>query len=542
MSSSIELGSIIYIAVKPIFKIYMIIGVGFYLSRKNILSVDTSRNISTLAILVLIPCIAFTKIVTNIGNDDIAQIGTIVIVGFTIMLGGCLLTLIVGILTGCPKSWYGGLLSVGLLPNISDLPIAYIQSMENSGIFSNVDKGVSYICIFMVLQMFVQFNFGGFKLVEFDFRHAIRKAQRDAAAKALSSDEEEAAVDTSSTTTSFRNNQHDQLSQEHRRHDQVENSNLENHIDKELAADSSSKNDEHNQHMMFLQERNEAKNRRRTNSTNRRYSGTTSELARQQSIQNSIYSRDLRELPSQTMGDVVRLYSRFDELVTGDVQTEDPAEIKLHFKKLFTELTWLKVRNGFKAFFKMLFTATLKPVSITVIVSITICMIPWVKALFVVNSQATLPAAPDGQPPLSFIMDFTSYVANAQVPIGLLLLGGTIGRLEIKNLPKGVWTTPVAITIVRLCVFPVIGCALNHKIYKDGLFYGDDILYFVSNINFCLPPATSLIYITAFYTPVDSEDHIQIDCLALCYICHYVLLIVCLPITTSYTMKVSLGY
>ncbi|GME84168.1 unnamed protein product [Ambrosiozyma monospora] len=105
-----------------------------------------------------------------------------------------------------------------------------------------------------------------------------------------------------------------------------------------------------------------------------------------------------------------------------------------------------------------------------------------------------------------------------------------------------IWKVPILVTIFKLCIFPVIGCAVNSKFSKDGLFYNDDVLYFVSNINYCLPPATALLYLTAIYIPPDQDDAFQMDMLALVYIAHYMLLVVCLPFVTSYTVKVSLGY
>lgn len=168
--SDLPLGQVIYTAVKPIFKIYLIMAVGFYLARKNILTVDTSRNISSIALNVLIPSISFQKIVTNINNTMIKEIATIVIVGFFMMFSQALIIFGVGVAAGCPRNWWGGLILCGLLPNISDLPIAYLQTMETAGIFANVDLGVSFVMIYLCLQMIIQFPAGSYRLVEWDFK------------------------------------------------------------------------------------------------------------------------------------------------------------------------------------------------------------------------------------------------------------------------------------------------------------------------------------------------------------------------------------
>lgn len=577
---SVELGTIIYIAVKPIFKIYMIIGVGILMARLNVLTVDTSRNISSLAVMVLLPALSFAKIVSNIDNGDIKQIATIVIVSFFMMGAGTIGTFLIGVILGCPREWYGGLLSCGLLPNISDLPIAYLQSMEASNVLKNVDKGVSYVCIFLALQMLCQFNFGGFKLIELDFNKEL-DASEDEEAK-IESEGIEPPADAVRSLSS-----HSEASKHRLAVETSNNLQQSSSIGTQgLAADDNGELLSPTSTISSLDSiiDNTSVNARNPRPLYREPSALskiatyTSALSRKASVPNSILSpRDgMRDVPTENMNDIVKVYSRFDQVKKDRKEERDMEQkeessssssvedtlllsntsnmnfgqrqllkVKVFTRKavrLLKKLRHVHYGKLLKQILIVLFTSTLKPVSITIILSITVCMIPWVKALFVHTHQAHLPDAPDFEPPLSFIMDFASYLGAAEVPIGLLLLGGTIGRLSFKHLPPGTWKTPVGVTIFKLFIFPIIGCALNSKLHKDGLFYGESILYFISNINFCLPPATSLIYITAFYTPVDAKSTIQMDCLALAYIFHYICLVVCLPFVTTYTMKVSLGY
>lgn len=630
---SVPLGTIIYIAVKPIFKIYLIIGVGVLMARLNVLTVDTSRNISSLAVMVLLPALAFDKIVTNIDNSDIKQIATIVIVSFFMMGSGSIGTFLIGAALGCPVSWYGGLLSCGLLPNISDLPIAYLQSMESSNILKHVDKGVSYVCIFLALQMIVQFNFGGFKLIELDFRKQLNSdddeddleqgsqigdsdaivdgstpagethtpgegtssLQEDSAGSTLlkealpssesTSGEENAKTGDARHRTVRATSPSPRITAEGPQEEAVEQeetapisptstiSSLDSIIDnasvnpRNKAPEPLYRGDSVGGHSALSRL-----------ASRLSYS---SALSRKASVPNSILSTtNSRTQAPENMDDIVRVYSHFNELKQSKEEEKERKRMEklesgtsstsssstslglekqsgLGFvarkkyqlqkakrglrktKKTLRHLDYWKI---FKEAVNVLLTSTLKPCSVAVVLSIIVCMIPWVKALFVFTDQATMPNAPDHQPALSFLMDFTSYIGAAEVPIGLLLLGGTIGRLSLSKLPAGTWRTPVGVTFFKLFVFPVIGCALNSKLHKDGLFYNEDILYFICNINFCLPPATSLIYITAFYTPVGSKSTLQMDCLALAYIFHYICLVVCLPFVTSYTMKVALGY
>lgn len=553
VDDNITLGEVIYTTVKPIFKIYLIIGMGFYLARKNILTVETSKNISTIAIRVLIPCLTFQKIVTNITNRLIHEIATIVIIGYFMMFSQALLVFSVGVMAGCPKNWWGGLILCGLLPNISDIPIAYLQTLETASVFSNVDLGVSYVMIYMGLQLLLQFTFGSYKLIEHDFKVDLGMAleeeldggaeqAQDIEAMAESPDIlYPASVRESSAST------HVDGQKSTRSEDSVKNPPV-NHNNMDIELDSIDSHATH--HTLDLSRISRAGTNLLRNITN---ISNKSELSRHASRNNALL--EIQKNPQtgttpEDMNDIVKVYSKYETLVedqdicsmVNNIQRSKQQEKVDVFTKIRQTLESIKWKQVFWAMVDVWKDSIKQPASVVLVISVTVAMIPWVQALFVSSPQVTLPSAPDKQPPLSFIMDFAGYIGAAQVPFGLLMLGGTIGRLHIKNLPRSLWRVPLAVTILRLFVFPVIGCAFNSKINRDGLFYGQAILYFLSNINFCLPPATSLLYLTAYYTPADGRDHIQMDMLALVYIFHYIFLIVCLPFTATYTIKVSLGY
>ncbi|CDK24366.1 unnamed protein product [Kuraishia capsulata CBS 1993] len=523
---SVPLGDIIYTAVKPIIKIYLIMGIGFYMTRKNVLSVETTRNISDLAITILLPCLMFNKIVTNISNAELKQIGTILLDGACLQLGGASLALGLAVLLKCPKYWIGGAISVGLLPNISDLPIAYLQTLGTGGVITSAEseKGVAYACIFTCLQLLFQFNLGGFRLIGWDLREEIRKA------KELAENDEKIAFGASSS------------SEEDERNTvlQPENSS-DNPVSEVSSLSSVASGQNQDQRREFIDARPYSENPVSATTTRRRRASVARSVAT---------NEESRDETAQTMEDVVRLYSRVGSIVEGqDPDTQGLTELGLrqsqsHQKEPVKNNIPISSRvwHVVKQTLKMIGLSCLKPISIVMVVSVCFSMIPWVRALFVHNTQASVPDAPDSEPPLSFIMDFTSYVGAAQVPLGLLLLGGTISRLQIKGIDKRAFRIPLALVFMRLILFPVIGSLLNHRFKKIGLFYDDKILEFVCSITWGLPPATSMIYITALYMPATSKERIQIDSLALTYIFSYTILVVSLPFLTSYTLKVPLGY
>lgn len=673
---TLALGSVIYISVKPIFKIYLILAVGFYLARKNILSVDTARDFSKIVIDVLLPCLAFNKIVTNISNNNIAEIGTIAIIFCSFSAIGFVLSLLVSFFL-IPKKLRNRLrgicLSIGLFPNISDLPIAYLQTFQTNNTFTTdqVDRGVAYSMIFMTLQLIVQFNLGGYYLVGMDMKNELKyqeKLELDnqlvdqvnnqdddsdlESQRKINHDNSNNSTNSLSSSVSIQDSQmkekENDTDTEQNINSQPSNATLKhklrtlNDIEDLESIDSNLSNyptaDENGElsHQQFLKSKNSVRsniqshlNPNYNHGNLQQNSGillkilksndskvvtgsssshhhqdenlhkrNTSTFPSQQFQQLASSSNDLRKMPSQTMNDVIRVYSKVNELNQGKVQLqydgaaeESPlAKIKSiqsilqnkpenedketlssqdddnnsnvsnnikkykngdiefddltateKFKIISKMVTFRNINNILKKFVMLTITSCTKPVSIVTIISIIVCMVPWLKALFVLTPQAHVPNAPDNQPPLSFIMDFTAYIGQAQVPIGIILLGGTMARLEMKQMPKGLFLAALCLTIMRLVIFPIIGIAISSKLYRDGLYYNDQILHFLCNIDWCLPSATSLIYVAASYTKKDSNNHLQLDLLAIVYLSQYTLLVVCLPFVTTYTIKVSLG-
>lgn len=531
---SVTLGEVVFSAYKPIFKIYLIIGIGFFLARRNILTVSTCRDISDAIVTVIMPCLIFYNIVTYIVSSDIKNVGIIFFEGTLLFATGACLAGVIYVVFKSPREWLGGLISVGLFPNISDLPIAYLQTMSASGnIFTKNEgeKGVAYVCIFLACQVMYQFTFGLFKLIRYDFRDKLKQ------------EEMKAIEATESAGTKSSEDQH--ASQEGYK---IES---ESHVDVPSPSPSASAQvgtDEEDEDATSLSSSalsrsvtlvsqvnldNESNTAKRTNSltSSQRYSLNPS-LSR---------SAALRKMRSQDITDVINEYSEYDNIVadstalsihvTSDIGTTEPYGFVANESLPF----WARA----KAQTKEILRNFIAPNSVSLITSIAIAMAPPLKALFV-KSQFHMHSAPDGEPPLSFIMDLTSYIGAASVPLGLCLLGATIARLKVNAIVPGFWKTVVAITAVRMVILPIFGVGLTTGIKKAG-WYLDDLVRFVSVLEFCLPNATALVYFTAFYTDPHSEDHLQMDCLALCLIAQYSILFLSLPILISFTIKVSLG-
>lgn len=566
MSSGVDLGLIIYSAVKPIFKIYFIVGIGFWLAKRNVLTVATCRDISDTIVTAILPCLVFENIVSSLQSSDIKSIGIIFFTALLLFGFGVSLAFFISIVAKSPKRWFGGILSVGLFPNISDLPIAYVQTLSNGGkVFSREegDKGVAYICIFLAAQALFQFSFGLYELIAWDFRPELL--------------DEEEKTKGSNMTTSSSNNSNVKLptiytnGPPHSPGDQTPKRHPPSDIHDGASIATSIASDEENELPPPLEVEGSTPSKQRSGyykDVNQILTKKNSKkllTSRSNNSQNlsltTTRSIDLRTQPSQDIRDVINEYSEYDDDnnnsgITNNNYDQNRDQSKEMVRSitggsdiggtsLVSSHSHHSLQPDFKTKLKLRLRGILKnlvaPTSSALIISIIVSMAPPLKALFV-HSDFDIPDAPDSQPPLSFIMDITSYIGAASVPLGLLLLGATISRLQVKTMPKGFWKTALGITLSRLVLLPIIGVGVTTGLHAAG-WYGDDkLIRFISVLEYGLPSATSLVYFTAFYTDPNSDDHIQMDCLAVVLIFQYSILFISLPFLVSFSLKVSLNY
>ncbi|KAG6900140.1 hypothetical protein C0993_002289 [Termitomyces sp. T159_Od127] len=138
------------------------------------------------------------------------------------------------------------------------------------------------------------------------------------------------------------------------------------------------------------------------------------------------------------------------------------------------------------------FASTLfTPASIAILLSFLIALIPPLKGLFtplpLSNSTSTfanphIHPAPDGLPPLSIILDTTTFIGAASVPLGLICLGSALARLKVprnqwETLPTGAITS---LAIGKMVITPILGVGIVKGLVKGSVISEDDkLLQFV---------------------------------------------------------------
>ncbi|CAI4046219.1 uncharacterized protein SKDI_12G1980 [Saccharomyces kudriavzevii IFO 1802] len=577
---SITLGAAIYIALKPIFKIYTIMFVGYLLAKFDIVSMENAKGISNMVVNAILPCLTFNKIVSNISWRDIKEIGVIILSAFILFFIGATGALFTTFATTVPKKFFWGLIFAGFFPNISDLPIAYIQSMGNGSIFTadEAEKGVAYSCIFLFIQSFLMMNFGMWRVVGLDFRHT-KKPDGESLSRAASPSNEYkfTGIPESPSITHPSNT--------YQSEDRRSNS--------DLSFNSITTNDMGSRAYCesptgyikpykgsTLRNSNDGSFKFKNNLAHTEICRVSSsysspgalEMSRIENncLPHSLASMHKREgssigQRSQAMNELISKYSAADKIRHGELDlsrplslTEEVGSKNANIGNASTNTTDEEFSNidnctsnchnekhNISAilerynlrWLQYFIINCLRPASLGAILGIVCALIPWVKACFV-STYVHVHKAPDGEPVLNFLMDFTEYIGNACVPLGLLLLGGTLARLEIKSLPPGFIKSALLMTCCRLIVIPIIGVLWVNKLYSIN-WLDTRIGKFDMILTWSMPSATAQVYFTAFYTPA-CGDHIQMNCLSVLFVIQYAVLFITVAFIVTYTLKVDL--
>ena len=123
----------------------------------------------------------------------------------------------------------------------------------------------------------------------------------------------------------------------------------------------------------------------------------------------------------------------------------------------------------------------LKPIPIVIVIAVVIALVNPLKALFLPPSASFQPrfrpVAPDGQPPLAFLLDTATFIGAASVPLGLVCVGSALARLRLDTFPRG---AIVSMTLVRLVITPIFGIAVTRLFTHIGFVDREDkVLQFI---------------------------------------------------------------
>ncbi|ODQ65277.1 auxin efflux carrier [Nadsonia fulvescens var. elongata DSM 6958] len=555
-STSLSIGAAIYIAVKPIIKIFLNASLGYMLAKHNLFTVEFCKNMSIIIINYFTPCLVFSRVVSTIDSSDLKTIGVVILMAVLYQFFGLVVGLVLNHTTPVPRAWRGGMLIMGIFNNAADLPVAYVTTLANGSQFSANDgaKGTSYAMVFTLVFVITMFSFGAFQLIERDFEGQLNPQDDEKIIEGDVNTKENADLpipnDINLVSSTVISNPKAVAPSTGFDVDSVHS-----FLDSQYSGDLSPVRSFDSE--VLPHSKNQGQNTSsgsvlrpctitatatsagtiglRRSLSRRKHAKEKSDIG--DSEYDGFYNNE--DLLDETIDDVIDTYSRAPALKRNDIQQQDVSSMPLS--------TRISVRPFYPRLLRILkrvLINCLRPPSSSLIISIIICMVKPLRSLFFLDAaNTTFHRAPDGQPVLHFLMDFTMFVGNATVPCGLCMLGATMARLKIGTLPQGFWKSVLVMTVAKLVVLPIIAVALVTQLIKAGWIAADNYMaIFVLVITAGTPGATSQIYITATYTSPDDPEHLALDCCSAMLVAQYVVLFLSLSVLVTYTLKCVVNF
>ncbi|VDC03200.1 unnamed protein product [Peniophora sp. CBMAI 1063] len=465
-------GALIWISIRPLIRTFGIIGAGFALTRADLFPVEAARGVGQMILNIVMPCLLFSRIVPAFDSQNVKNIGPLVVVSLVLGILGFIIAWLVKKWFWVPHRFRHGILAAGAWGNIGDIPTAIALGITANAPFNGTQDenlAVAYIAVFILVFFVTLFPMGGLNLIASDFKGP------DVEVEDLIEETRARRKRILKAPALFAHRLF-------RRKASPAN-------EKELDAEASPKLDE---------------KRPPTPSG----ASTPPQLATGYPMstcsERNLASAVTSPTPTVHDDDGHRIYH--------------PRSHSVRFKEDLPSIQApvLTRRQRIRKIFSKFISDMLKPAPVSVLVSLPIALINPVKALFVAPTTdfhpSFHPVAPDGQPPLYFLLDIATFAGNASVPLGLICLGAALARLDIggrenwARMPRG---AIAALAVGKMLIAPVICIAMITGMVSRGFIDPNDkVLQFVCLICSGLPTATTQVYITQVHNPTGSAEHL----------------------------------
>ncbi|KAK0458098.1 auxin efflux carrier [Desarmillaria tabescens] len=447
-------GQLIWVSFRPLLRLVMNVLGGFIIAKADIFPAVAARGAGQVALNITMPCLMFSKMVPAFSSSNISVLGPLFVIGAIYQFIGIGLAWLIKQFFWVPHRFRYGMLAAGGWGNYGDIPTAVIMSITGAAPFNGVedqDLAVAYISALILYYMFTFFPLGGNRLIALDFK-----------GPEVESEEVQESI---RTRRKFILHGFPKALKE-----------------KVLHRGAHPKDDCENQVESTEMVRNEK---------------ATSELVDPQLRpgRNVSFHEDATIVASSG---AVQPIKRIPPPLPRLQLTSNLHPISRRWKTIL-----LTVRTAVESL--------CMPASLAIIISFVIALITPVKALFVQVDGYYMPSAPDGEPPLAFIIDFAEFMGAASVPLGLICLGSALARL---NVPRSQWSNMplgaiLSLAVGRMVIMPVLGVLIcKGLIHVDFISKDDKVLQFVCIFFSCLPTATTQVFVTQVYSGTGSADHL----------------------------------
>lgn len=488
-----SVGALIWISLRPLLRLAIGVACGFFITKADMFPPVAARGASQIILNVTTPCLLFSKIIPAFNTDNIRLFGPLFLVAALYEILGVVIAFIIKQFFWVPHRFRYGLLVAGGFGNVGDIPISVIMSVTGTAPFKGLEDqnlSVAYISVFLLVFIVTLFPMGAHNWIKMDFvgpdvepcdvQEAIRVKRRKLLCMSAvpSRDDSEKGV------------------QQLQVQEKVVHASGEDNVDPCTP---------------------------RLRKLNTVHDDSETEIAEETVV-------DIHSPRGSISGATPRAFKLEKDSSDAKEDPVDDAPETISFRSQTpTRSRIWKAR--LQVFFQSLLTAP----SIAIFVSFPIALVPQLKALFIVVPSVNMPSAPDGQPPLSFIMDTATFIGAASVPLGLICLGSALARLKIpqnqwKSLPLGAISS---LAIGKLVLMPVFGVLIVQGLVRCGLIPKEDkVLQFVCIFTSCLPTATTQVYLTQAYSAEGDAQH-----LSAFLIPQYILMFISMTALTAYALN-----
>ncbi|KAJ7438095.1 auxin efflux carrier transmembrane protein [Mycena galericulata] len=499
-------GQLIWISCRPLFRLIICVGCGFAITKADIFPPVAARGTGQILLNITLPSLMFSKIVPAFTSQNISALGPLVLVAFIYEGMGLVLAWLVSQVFWVPHRFRWGILVAGGWSNYGDIPTAVVMSITGAAPFNGTADqtlSVAYMAGFILVYMITFFPMGGSRLVGLDYvgldveaEEVQEKARRRRKLIFLEWPQQTLGVFRNRTTPRSTSALDEKRTG----------------ADEECTIpkpETPSRPALATKHVSFDQDA-------MTPSTPPYAEGWHSRVASPAATTTAVDTPDVLNLIDE----------RTD---TPNFPITDP------LTPTAARLPWVLRRKAIyvniRSFCRNLFI----PGSISILISFVIALIPELKALFVEVNGTHIPSAPDGDPPLAFVIDAATFIGAASVPMGLICLGSALARLQI---PRGAWRTLpsgaiLGLAICKMLISPVLGVLICKGLVNVNVISKDDkVLQFVCIFFSCLPTATTQVFVTQVYSGTGSAEH-----LSAFLIPQYILMLPSMTALTAYTLQ-----
>ncbi|KAK7052600.1 auxin efflux carrier transmembrane protein [Favolaschia claudopus] len=494
-------GHLIWISCRPLFRLIICVGCGFAITKADIFPAVAARGTGQILLNITLPSLMFSKIVPAFTSQNIQALGPLVLVALVYEAIGMILAWLVSLIFWVPHRFRWGMLVAGGWGNYGDIPTAVVLSVTGGAPFTCVlvngttdqTLGVAYVSGLLLVWLITFFPMGGSQLVGWDYRgpdvepeevqQAVRRRRRLLFSR------------WPTKLVNILNGKKSPAAPELTKDSEVGSPEPE----KVLRPRITSKHVSFDQHIL-------------------------PEGAVSSSQRDGWQSRIGSPAPTTTAVETADVTPPTESRLPSPV----PARKQPAHTTFFARTKAVHAR--LRPFLKNLFM----PGSVAILLSLMIALVPQLKALFVEVDSTHIPPAPDGQPPLAFILDAASFIGAASVPMGLICLGSALARLSI---PRGAWRTLptgaiLGLAVAKMLITPVLGVLICNGLVDAGVISRDDkVLRFVCIFFSCLPTATTQVFVTQVYSGTGSAEH-----LSAFLIPQYILMLPAMTALTVYTL------